>query len=50
MYHQVTSFRDGMVVRIEYFTTWPAALRAAGVDPEAARPNEAAPRAQGGPS
>jgi ketosteroid isomerase-like protein len=38
MYHQVTWFSDGMVVRIEYFTTWPAALTAAGVDPKAASP------------
>ena len=32
MYHQVTTFRDGRMVRIEYFTSWPAALEAAGVD------------------
>lgn len=31
MYHQVTTFRDGMMVRIEYFTSWPEALEAAGV-------------------
>lgn len=31
MYHQVTTFRDGMMVRIEYFTSWPEALGAAGV-------------------
>ena len=31
MYHQVTTFRDGTMVRIEYFTNWPAALKAAGV-------------------
>jgi ketosteroid isomerase-like protein len=31
LYHQVTTFRDGKIVRIEYFTTWPAALEAAGV-------------------
>ena len=31
MYHQVTTFRDGRMVRIEYFTSWPAALEAAGV-------------------
>ena len=29
LYHQVTTFRDGMMVRIEYFTDWPAALEAA---------------------
>jgi ketosteroid isomerase-like protein len=32
LYHQVTTFRGGRIVRIEYFTTWPAALEAAGVD------------------
>jgi len=32
MYHQVTTFRGGMMVRIEYVTSWPAALEAAGVD------------------
>jgi ketosteroid isomerase-like protein len=31
LYHQVTTFEDGRIVRIEYFTTWPAALEAAGV-------------------
>jgi ketosteroid isomerase-like protein len=31
MYHQVTTFREGRMVRIEYFTDWPAALEAAGV-------------------
>jgi ketosteroid isomerase-like protein len=31
LYHQVNTFEDGRVVRIEYFTTWPAALEAAGV-------------------
>jgi ketosteroid isomerase-like protein len=29
MYHQVTTFRDGTIVRIEYFTTWGDALEAA---------------------
>jgi ketosteroid isomerase-like protein len=29
LYHQVTTFRDGTMVRIEYFTTWPEALAAA---------------------
>jgi ketosteroid isomerase-like protein len=29
MYHQVTTFRDGWVVRIEYFTDWAEALKAA---------------------
>ena len=31
MYHQVTTFRDGTMVRIEYFTDWASALEAAGV-------------------
>jgi ketosteroid isomerase-like protein len=29
LYHQVTTFRDGKMVRIEYFTTWDEALEAA---------------------
>jgi ketosteroid isomerase-like protein len=29
MYHQVTTFRDGIMVRIEYLTTWADALDAA---------------------
>ena len=29
MYHQVTTFRDGQMVRIEYFTDWPEAREAA---------------------
>ena len=28
LYHQVATFRDGVIVRMEYFTTWPAALDA----------------------
>jgi ketosteroid isomerase-like protein len=31
MYHQVTTFRDGTIVRIEYLTTWAEALEAAGL-------------------
>ncbi len=31
MYHQVTTFRDGTMVRIEYVTSWAEALAAAGV-------------------
>jgi ketosteroid isomerase-like protein len=31
MYHQVTTFRDGTMVRIEYFTSWAEALEAAGL-------------------
>lgn len=29
LYHQVTTFRDGTMVRIEYFTDWAEALEAA---------------------
>ena len=32
LYHQVITFRDGTMVRIEYFATWPEALEAAGVN------------------
>jgi len=31
LYHQVTTFRDGKMVRIEYFTDWASALEAAGL-------------------
>jgi ketosteroid isomerase-like protein len=31
LYHQVVTFRDGRMVRIEYFASWPEALDAAGV-------------------
>jgi ketosteroid isomerase-like protein len=31
LYHQVTTFRGGRIVRIEYFTDWSAALEAAGL-------------------
>jgi ketosteroid isomerase-like protein len=31
MYHQVTTFRDGTMVRMEYFTGWALALEAAGI-------------------
>lgn len=31
LYHQVVTFRDGRMVRIEYFATWAEALEAAGV-------------------
>jgi len=31
LYHQVTTFRGGRIVRIEYFTDWNAALEAAGL-------------------
>ena len=34
MYHQVTTFRDGTMVRIEYFTDWPSAREAAGLTNE----------------
>ena len=32
MYHQVTTFRDGTMIRIEYVTSWPEALEAAGIE------------------
>jgi ketosteroid isomerase-like protein len=32
MSHQVTTFRDGTMVRIEYFTSWAQALEAAGIE------------------
>jgi ketosteroid isomerase-like protein len=28
LYHQVATFRDGRIVRMEYVTSWPAALEA----------------------
>jgi len=31
LYHQVTTFRGGRMVRIEYFADWNAALEAAGL-------------------
>ena len=31
LYHQVTTFRGGTIVRIEYFADWNAALEAAGL-------------------
>jgi ketosteroid isomerase-like protein len=34
LYHQVTTFRDGMVVRIEYVESWPEAQKLAGIDDE----------------
>jgi ketosteroid isomerase-like protein len=32
MYHQITTFRDGVMVRIEYVTSWEQALEVAGVE------------------
>ena len=40
MYHQVTTFRDGTMVRIEYFTSWSEALEAAGLREEAPPPQD----------
>jgi ketosteroid isomerase-like protein len=34
LYHQVTTFRDGIIVRMEYVASWPEALKLAGVDGE----------------
>ena len=31
MYHQVSTFEDGVMVRIEYFESWDKALEAAGL-------------------
>jgi ketosteroid isomerase-like protein len=31
LYHQVVTFRDGRMVRIEYFAEWAEALKAAGL-------------------
>ena len=36
MYHQVTTFRDGTMVRIEYVTSWPEALELAGIEGDGA--------------
>ena len=33
LYHQVTTFEDGTIVRIEYVTSWTEALKLAGVTP-----------------
>jgi ketosteroid isomerase-like protein len=33
LYHQVVTFRDGVIVRIEYVTTWEEALELAGDRP-----------------
>jgi ketosteroid isomerase-like protein len=33
MYHQVATFDHGRIVRMEYVTSWPAALEAAGLPP-----------------
>jgi ketosteroid isomerase-like protein len=34
LYHQVSTFRDGIMVRIEYFTDWSDALEAATTNKE----------------
>ena len=31
LYHQVSTFEDGVMVRIEYFESWDQALKAAGL-------------------
>ena len=33
LYHQVTTFRDGLIVRFDYVETWEEALELAGVEP-----------------
>jgi ketosteroid isomerase-like protein len=37
MYHQVATFRDGRMVRIEYFGEWSEALKAAGLSEQDAQ-------------
>jgi ketosteroid isomerase-like protein len=32
LYHQITTFRDGVIVRLEYVESWPEALEGAGID------------------
>jgi ketosteroid isomerase-like protein len=32
LYHQVATFRAGRIVRMEYFSEWPEALEAAGLE------------------
>jgi ketosteroid isomerase-like protein len=32
LYHEVATFRDGKIVRLEYFAEWSEALRAAGLE------------------
>jgi ketosteroid isomerase-like protein len=39
MYHQVATFRDGKIVRLEYFGEWTEALEAAGLQ-ESESPRE----------
>jgi ketosteroid isomerase-like protein len=38
LYHQVITFRDGWMVRLEYFASWPEALEAARTPVEVSRP------------
>jgi ketosteroid isomerase-like protein len=44
LYHQVATFRDGRIVRMEYFAEWAEALEAAGLRSRspAAEPEEGA--------
>jgi ketosteroid isomerase-like protein len=32
MYHQVTTFKDGVIVRFDYVTSWAEALEVAGIE------------------
>ena len=34
LYHQVSTFRAGVMIRIEYVASWPEALKLAGIDDE----------------
>ena len=38
LYHQVVTFRDGVIIRIEYVTTWEEALELARDRPSAGEP------------
>ena len=40
LYHQVMTFRDGVIVRVEYFDNWPDALAAALAPDAASTPTE----------
>jgi ketosteroid isomerase-like protein len=47
LYHQVTTFRDGVIVRVQYVTTWEEALELARASPS--EETSAPPATGGGP-
>jgi ketosteroid isomerase-like protein len=47
LYHQVMTFRDGVIVRAEYFDNWEAALAAARASDEAETASERSARRAG---